>query len=214
VPLLGRCQVPSRSRHAPSVSAPGRSTKGILDGTLDFMGLNDYLEQRLAAARWRVGSGSPPESRRAGRLAIRRGLPVRPVAGRDAEPADPMHVEARLRAVRHPRLQRAFEISFTLRSLSRSIFAWTVTGPIANGYPRLDLEEWSGRRQAAARREETGVSARVRPRDRCDETARMRRVRSGRHPRSQIARAIESPPGRGCTAPPSSDPDPCTRPRS
>jgi len=76
---------------------------------------------------------------------------------------------------------------------------------IANGYLRLDREEWSGRRQAAARSEETGVSARVRPRDRCDETTRMRRARSGRHPKSQIARAIESPPGRGCTAPPSSD---------
>jgi hypothetical protein len=45
-------------------------------------GLNDYLEQRLAADRWRVGSGSPPESRRAGRLAVRRGLSVsrRPTA--------------------------------------------------------------------------------------------------------------------------------------
>jgi pimeloyl-ACP methyl ester carboxylesterase len=60
----------------------------------------------------------------------------------------------------------------------------------------------------------TGVSARVRPRDRCDETGRMRRARSGRQPQSQIARAIESPPGRGGTAPPSSDPDPCIRPRS
>jgi hypothetical protein len=29
---------------------------------------------------------------------------------------------------------------------------------IANGYLRLDREEWSGRRQAAARSEETGVS--------------------------------------------------------
>jgi len=56
--------------------------------------------------------------------------------------------------------------------------------------------------------------ARVRPRDRCDETTRMRRARSGRHPQSQIARAIESPSGRGGTAPPSSDPDPCTRPHS
>ena len=35
VPLLGRRQVPSRSRHAHPGYPPGRSTKGILDGTLD-----------------------------------------------------------------------------------------------------------------------------------------------------------------------------------
>jgi hypothetical protein len=37
VPLLGRAQVPSRSRHALSVSPPGRSTKGSLDGMIREM---------------------------------------------------------------------------------------------------------------------------------------------------------------------------------
>lgn len=58
-----------RGRGTHSGYPPRCSTKGILDRTLHLLGPERYLEQRLAAARWRVGSGSPPESRRAGRPA-------------------------------------------------------------------------------------------------------------------------------------------------
>jgi hypothetical protein len=43
-------------------------------------------------------------------LAVRRRLSVCPVAGGDAKARDPMHVEAALRAVRHPGLELALEV--------------------------------------------------------------------------------------------------------
>jgi hypothetical protein len=43
-----------RGRGTHSGYPPRRSTKGFLDGTLHLLGPTDYLEQRLAAARWRV----------------------------------------------------------------------------------------------------------------------------------------------------------------
>ena len=49
------------------------------------------------------------------RLAVRRRLSVCPATGGDAETADPMHVEAALRAVRHPGLELAFEIGLHLQ---------------------------------------------------------------------------------------------------
>jgi hypothetical protein len=50
-------------------------------------------------------------------LALRRGLPVRPVAQRDAETAHPMHVEATLRAVEGEVLKLAFEVGLHLEQL-------------------------------------------------------------------------------------------------
>ena len=50
-------------------------------------------------------------------LAVRRRLPMRPVAGRDPETAHPVHIEAALRAVRHPRLELALEVGLHLEEL-------------------------------------------------------------------------------------------------
>jgi hypothetical protein len=52
-----------------------------------------------------------------GRLAVRRGLAVRPMARRDAETADPMHIEAALRAVEAEVLELAFEVGLHLQEL-------------------------------------------------------------------------------------------------
>jgi len=46
-----------------------------------------------------------------------RGVPVGPMTGRDAEPRDPMHLEAALGAVQHPRLELALEIGLHLQQL-------------------------------------------------------------------------------------------------
>jgi hypothetical protein len=48
---------------------------------------------------------------------VRRGLPVRPVAKRDPELADPMHIEAALRTVENEVLKVAFEIGLHLQQL-------------------------------------------------------------------------------------------------
>jgi len=51
------------------------------------------------------------------RLAVRRGLSVRPMARRDAETADPMHIEAALPAVEAEVLELAFEVGLHLQEL-------------------------------------------------------------------------------------------------
>jgi hypothetical protein len=51
------------------------------------------------------------------RLAVRRGLPVRPMAGRHAEPADPMHVETTPGAVEGEILELALEVGLHLQEL-------------------------------------------------------------------------------------------------
>jgi hypothetical protein len=61
------------------------------------------------------------------RLAVRRGLSVRPVTRGDAEARDPVHVETALRAVEGEVLELALEVGLHLEE-SRSIFAWTLTG--------------------------------------------------------------------------------------
>jgi hypothetical protein len=48
---------------------------------------------------------------------VRGGLAVRPVAGGDAEPRDPMHVEAALRAVEDEVLELALEVGLHLQEL-------------------------------------------------------------------------------------------------
>jgi hypothetical protein len=48
---------------------------------------------------------------------VRRWLPVRPVAGRHAEPRHPMHVEAALRAVEGEVLELALEVGLHLQEL-------------------------------------------------------------------------------------------------
>jgi hypothetical protein len=61
----------------------------------------------------RCGSSSSPGPR----LAVRRGLPVRPVTGRDPEPQDPVNVEAAFGAVEREVLELAFEIGLHLEEL-------------------------------------------------------------------------------------------------
>ena len=59
---------------------------------------------------------------------MRRGLRVRPVTGRDSESADPMDVEAALRAVEGEVLKLALEVGLHLSSSIRSLLAWTTSG--------------------------------------------------------------------------------------